>query len=164
MEPICDIPSPSPSPSPGPPKTKTLIKLLIDSHSHIHDDDYQVDNFLGVGVQVERVCLCSATQKEWPLVNALANKHAQRVLPCFGIHPWNAQQVQPSDESWQLELRKYLESCPNAIVGEIGVDKIRKNTFQSGHQQQVFDVQVNIACQLNKPINVHCVQAHGWVI
>uniref|UniRef100_A0A6B2LJY3 TatD related DNase n=1 Tax=Arcella intermedia TaxID=1963864 RepID=A0A6B2LJY3_9EUKA len=60
-----------------------------------------------------------------------------------------------------------MESCPRAVVGEIGVDKVYKangvNTFATGHQQQLFHIQVDLAIELKRPINVHCVQAHGWL-
>jgi len=150
------------------PPSSPSYDQVIDAHSHLHEDTNKIRNFLSKRMQVQQVCLCSATVKEWDFVYKLKLEFPNRVIPCFGVHPWNAHTVQAGDLTWQTSLHELLASCPNAILGEVGVDKVRKNvefgnTFQSGQQQLVFEAQVNIACQLNKPMNVHCVQAHGWL-
>jgi hypothetical protein len=50
---------------------------------------------------------------------------------------------------------------------KVGVDKASKAnnlgaTFNS-HQKEVFDIQFNLASELQRSINVHCVRAHGWL-
>jgi len=147
-----------------PPKERDrLLSLLYDSHSHLHEDTYKIFPFLSTIIKVKRVCLCSAIPGEWDLVFKLSTQFPSKTIPCFGVHPWNALRVQPTDQTWQIQLRQYLSNCPNAILGEVGVDKLKKESFKSGHQQLVFEAQVEIAIQLNKPMNVHCVQAHGWL-
>ncbi|KAL4911274.1 hypothetical protein BDW74DRAFT_172740 [Aspergillus multicolor] len=157
----------------------------------------------------------------------------QRILPCFGWHPWFSHQIiddtttpdneekspdeikkahyssvlKPApDEAFistlptpkplsQLlsETRSRLERFPSALVGEIGLDRafrlpqpwtpeehetrdggmtpgsregrrLSPHQVRPEHQKAVLEAQLRLAGELQRPVSVHSVQAHGGVI
>lgn len=78
---------------------------------------------------------------------------------------------------WYNNLRQRLIDHPNALVGEVGVDRVAKLlpggsiewqgvkptsvTCSIEHQIAVFDIQCKLARELNRGISVHCVQGQG---
>ncbi|KAL4752338.1 hypothetical protein BDW72DRAFT_192087 [Aspergillus terricola var. indicus] len=162
------------------------------------------------------------------------DEDAQRILPCFGWHPWFSHLIMddttpskdgqkdadedtkkshysqvlkpPSDEAFtsslptpkplsQLlsETRSRLQAFPTALVGEVGLDRAfrlpqpwtqeehdardggmtpgsregrRLSPYQvrPEHQKAVLEAQLRLAGELQRPVSVHSVQAHGAVI
>ncbi len=45
------------------------------------------------------------------------------------------------------------------FIGEIGLDFHKK--IPKALQKEVFEKQFKIACDLQRPVNIHCVRAHG---
>jgi len=112
------------------------------------------------------MCLCSATPMDWNLVSrALSSPQNYEIFGCFGVHPWHAQSVSVEDTTWTNTLSELLIKFPSSIVGEIGLDKAKAvASFKSGHQQKLFEIQFNIASVMRRPVNLHCVRAHGWLL
>jgi TatD DNase family protein len=98
------------------------------------------------------------TESDWASVDELARRHSW-VIPSFGVHPWYVANVSPD---WATELRRNLENWPMAGVGEIGLDR-----WIAGHdlnvQIPIFREQLAIACELQRPLTIHCVRAWGAV-
>lgn len=155
------------------------------------------------------------------------SNEAQRVLPCFGWHPWFSHQIvddtqpgpqqkeahytavlTPSPEDPEFmnllpapkllsslisETRERLRMFPNALVGEIGLDKSfrlpgvwtpqdlesRDDQLTPGsregrrlspykvkmeHQRTVLSAQLRLAGEMGRAVSVHSVQAHGAVL
>ncbi|KAL6231607.1 hypothetical protein BDW75DRAFT_38196 [Aspergillus navahoensis] len=162
------------------------------------------------------------------------HEDAQRILPCFGWHPWFSHQIMddqtPSKEGQKSvdedikkahysqvlkplpdeafisslpppkslsqllsETRSRLEAFPNALVGEIGLDRafrlpqpwtqeehdardgrmtpgsregrrLSPHQVRPEHQKAVLEAQLRLAGELQRPVSVHSVQAHGAVI
>lgn len=56
-----------------------------------------------------------------------------------------------------------MAAKPNVLaIGETGLDKLCDTDFSM--QQKVFDMQVQLAGQLNKPLIIHCVRAWDEVL
>ncbi|KAG2235294.1 TatD family [Thamnidium elegans] len=80
-------------------------------------------------------------------------------------------------DTWYNNLRQHLLDHPNALVGEIGVDRaakllpggsikwhgVKPTSVQCSieHQMSIFDIQCKLARELNRGISVHCVQGQG---
>jgi len=142
---------------------RRVIEELIDAHSHLQNDS----KLIRQTPRTFKTCLCTSTINEWEKTLNLTLNTPGAYLPCFGIHPWYAQEVDISDPEWIKRIETLVEICPHSLIGEIGVDKLYKahgvSYFKTGQQQKVFDIQVQLALRLQRPVNIHCVQAHGWL-
>jgi TatD DNase family protein len=91
----------------------------------------------------------------------LYNNFSQATFGHFcslGIHPWYIQ-----DYEKQFELLQKYALLPNVLaIGECGLDKICKSDFT--RQKTIFQAQVALALQLNKPLVLHCVRAFDEVL
>jgi TatD DNase family protein len=74
-----------------------------------------------------------------------------------GVNPWDADR----DINWN-EFEKFLSHKNCLAVGECGLDRLKgpRITFQ----KNVFTKQLDLACQYNKPVIIHCVRAFDELI
>jgi Tat protein secretion system quality control protein TatD with DNase activity len=163
------------------------------------------------------------------LVGETSQSQTDRIVPCFGWHPWFSHQItddtqatpntrktehyaavltpSPTDDLTFLdtlpdpkplsefisETRARLQQFPNALVGEIGLDKTfrlpgpwtpedidsRDEQITPGsregrrlthyrvkpeHQRSILKAQLQLAGEMNRAVSLHSVQAHGAVI
>ncbi len=130
---------------------------FIDCHLHLQDERLRpvLDDVLarardrGVGQ-----FLCNGTSPEdWQEVLDLAADR-EGVVPFLGLHPWF---VERFAGEWQELLRTKAVGTPCGI-GEIGLDR---HFVESGYteQEDVFEAQLELARELNRPAAVHCVKA-----
>lgn len=80
-------------------------------------------------------------------------------------------------DTWYNNLRQRLLDHPEALVGEVGVDRaakllpggsivwhdVKPTSVQCSieHQIAIFDIQCTLARELNRGMSVHCVQGQG---
>ncbi|EFA84463.1 hypothetical protein PPL_02496 [Heterostelium album PN500] len=136
--------------------------------------------------------LMGTTVPDWDRVNSYASVMGDRAIRCFGIHPWFVHLVHPPqslletnpagdptkmvmdsyptviDSSWPEKMKQLLLQHPDAMVGEIGVDKVTKCRATGKNEQEpqwvVFNRQIEIAAELNRLVSLHCVQLHGKLL
>lgn len=72
------------------------------------------------------------------------------------------------------EIRKNLLDFPNALVGEIGLDRavripydydatpriLTRFTIPFDHQLKILEAQLELAVELRRNVSMHCVKAH----
>lgn len=130
----------------------------IDAHNHLHDPrlgdlEPVLASMREVGIECSVVnATCEA---EWDQVAELARRHPDEILPAFGVHPWKAHLA---EDGWIERLATLLESMPNASIGEIGIDgwvESPDREVQSG----VFEAQLRLACEMDRPVTIHCLKA-----
>lgn len=93
---------------------------------------------------------------EWEEVTLLRNRFSTERKPfktAYGIHPMIAQQA--NDELF-AKLRAILKEDKWAMVGEAGIDK-RFPGYDDGSQDQVFLKQAELALELQRDLQIHCV-------
>uniref|UniRef100_N1QR95 Putative deoxyribonuclease tatdn3-A n=1 Tax=Aegilops tauschii TaxID=37682 RepID=N1QR95_AEGTA len=103
----------------------------------------------------------------------MAQEHPA-IIPCFGLHPWQDTLaaspgalllmlwVPERSPDWMDSLRQFFSETPEAAVGETGLDKgSHGKTIDFGEQVEVFERQLELAKELEKPVSVHCVRAFG---
>ncbi len=128
--------------------------FYTDAHLHLIDDT-ELARAVNAGVGAFAV---NATRPaDWDAVARLATRN-DKVIPCFGIHPWC---VADATTDWAQRLSDLLAQYPTAAVGEIGLDKT-KPLYDT--QLSVFTTCLNIAETLNRPAIVHCVKAWDKMI
>lgn len=70
-----------------------------------------------------------------------------------GVHPWYSEDAEP-----QLKFLKEVASDNRIVaIGEAGLDKLKGPSLDI--QQEVFEQQIQLSEQLQKPLIIHCVKA-----
>lgn len=125
---------------------------MFNAHVHLHPGF----------VPTTHCAINSTTTHEWAEVAKFAKKYPDLVTPNFGVHPWFAHDADLA--ATIQKLRYYLLKYPHAGVGEIGLDKSRGHKVSYPMQIGLFRAQLQLACQLNRVVTVHCVRAWRDVI
>ena len=133
---------------------------MIDCHLHLQDNKlyFQADEILDRirEVGVKALVVNGTEPGDWERVADLAERFPE-VIPFFGVHPWKVNGV---ESDWADCLRGYLDRFPGSGVGEVGLDKwIRDHDIEL--QKEIFGEQLAMACELKRPVSVHCLQAWG---
>ncbi len=80
----------------------------------------------------------------------------------YGIHPWALDNTDFQIEEAFVLLEERLKS-PNVLaLGEAGLDKIHKATFEQ--QNKLFERQIELSEALQKPMILHDVRSHNEII
>lgn len=140
----------------------------FDAHNHLQDAR------LGDARAVARVmrsagvsgAIVNATcQSDWNDIQALVawsmgDEDAPELLPAYGVHPWKAASVK---DGWLDDLSDYLATHPQASLGEIGLDGwVNEPDLET--QRPIFRAQLELACELHKPMTIHCLKAWGLLM
>jgi TatD DNase family protein len=98
---------------------------------------------------------CAAFPAEWgtPLPDDPA------IIRAYGIHPWAAAEA---TEVQLAELETLLRAQPHALVGEIGLDGLRKTANHGAQQTQMLLAQLALAERLSRPVILH--GARKWSV
>ena len=72
----------------------------------------------------------------------------------YGLHPWR---IENDYEKILEKLRVVAHDRRCIAIGECGLDKIKPIDFET--QIKVFETQIELANELDKPLIIHCVKA-----
>jgi len=159
-------------------KTKKVRQpMLIDTHAHINFNAYKDDG--------EEVIKRALAEDVW-LINVGAEKSTSRraveyarkyehgVFAAVGLHPGSLRAQEIEEEIGEKETVKFkieaeefdykyyknLAQEPKVVaIGEIGLDYYR-NPAKKELQKEVLLEQLGLAEKLNKPVLLHCREAH----
>ncbi|KAF9270711.1 Metallo-dependent hydrolase [Marasmius fiardii PR-910] len=185
-----------------------LNSHVIDVHCHPTDSDIPTESIEALEI---RICAMSTRREDQPLVRSLALSYPDKVIPCFGYHPWFTHRISlesvasskenhyrtlflPKDENESkvldelleslpdpitiddvlVDLRRNLEDFPNAMLGEVGLDrsfriaydyfasprKLTPFTIPLDHQLAILKAQIDVAIELRRNISLHSVKSH----
>ena len=130
--------------------------FIIDSHCHLDSLDYEqrhknvdevIDNAKARGVQ-HFISICT-TVGRFQAMQALTAHRPEVSLSC-GVHPLNVEE-EPFDYAKLLE---YVQDPRVVAVGETGLD-YHYTPETKALQQSLFEQQIDIAKQVNKPLVIH---------
>lgn len=137
--------------------------ILVDTHCHLQDTriagnlDFLLDEARAAGVR-GFVC-CGADEEDWGAVESLALSQ-KGVVPFFGLHPFYTAHRSPH---WERHLGELLSRCPEAGVGEVGLDGLdMRHSLED--QEKVLLVQLRLARELKRPLSLHCRKAWGRML
>ncbi|OWM66583.1 uncharacterized protein LOC116201026 [Punica granatum] len=138
---------------------------LFDSHCHLQDPRIlaRAPRLIELASNhgVVRFAVNGVHEKDWYLVKQMSEDFPCTV-PNFGLHPWYVLDRSPD---WFKTLKQLFEVTPTAAVGEIGLDKgSHGKKIDFDDQVQVFERQLELAKELNRPASVHCVRAFADVL
>lgn len=98
--------------------------------------------------------LCAVTRNDWPKVVAAA----PRMIPCLGVHPWYAHQVDAAQLAFDLD--EWLTLYPTADVGESGLDASSAHRDTLEQQRLLLHIHLGAAYRHERMIHLHGV--HAW--
>lgn len=128
---------------------------LIDTHVHINFDVFGSDleavqeRWRSAGV-VGLVHSC-VEPAEFPGILALAERFPELSI-AVGLHPLDADKWTSQTQTEILALAR--SDARVVAIGETGLDFYKAQNHQQ--QKQVFEAQLSIACELEKPVIIHC--------
>jgi TatD DNase family protein len=137
-----------------------MTPKLVDIHCHLNFPDFNKDReetikrTLDAGIWCINVGADLKTSEE---SIKLAEEH-EGIFATTGCHPHYA--------SEGFDTRYYKELARNekvVAIGECGLDNIRSRTSNS-LQREIFEKQIYLAAELNKPLMIHCRNAHEEVL
>ncbi len=127
---------------------------IIDTHAHYLAEDFGEELLPLIGslpsFGVEKIIAVGYNLPSSREEIALAHKF-DYVFAAAGIHPENCYEL-PAD--WEVQLRELLSDERICALGEIGLDYHYDNTVKS-IQSEVFERQLTIAKELDKPVIIH---------
>lgn len=80
----------------------------------------------------------------------------------YGIHPWEADKDDFQMEISLKKLEERLKSPTVLALGEAGLDKMHKASFE--RQIELFERQIDLSETLQKPMILHDVRSHNEII
>jgi len=135
---------------------------FVDAHIHLSDSEYKnrVDEIITIARQNDVVAMVTnSTDLETSKLSLkLAERYPGMVYAAAGIHPWNVNQLTPSELQETVGFISENAAIREKIVavGEIGLDpKYTKRKEQKEQQLRVFTEMVQLAEKLGLPIIVH---------
>jgi TatD DNase family protein len=137
----------------------------------------------GPSVALSGMAIMATHPQDFEAVTGLSNSLPDlypgvRVIPCYGVHPWFLHELDDShwalNESdvpmWLAEIESLVKDNPEATVGEIGLDGFHFRpdtgdlTSSLDKQVEAFELQMDLAARLQRPVSVHTVQCFGHLM
>ncbi|MNG86701.1 putative deoxyribonuclease YjjV [compost metagenome] len=140
---------------------------LIDTHTHLDFPDFDADRprLLADAAArgVERMVVLGVHEANFQRVWDLACAD-ERLFAALGLHPIYLDQHRPQH---LLQLRDWLERLRGdqrlCAVGEFGLDYFVE-TLDKQRQQELFEAQLQLACDFQLPALLHVRRSHAQVI
>lgn len=136
------------------------MKYVLDAHCHLAPDHHLPQLSTNVAIHIQGRILCGIRPAEWDAIARAADAWPG-TIPAFGIHPWNSADA---TGPWLDRLRSFLLKYPRAWLGEIGLDYLKADPASIPAQQEIFVKQLQLARELGRPVNIHCLKAHDDII
>lgn len=152
--------------------------LLIDTHAHVNFNDFKNDSnevvrrALDSGIWMINI---GSERKTSERAVRMAEEYEEGVYAAVGLHPShlieqdvereeNGETIKYKSKPEEFDYDFYLNLAKNKKVvgiGECGLDYFRNNdeSFKE-KQKEVFVKQLKLAREINKPIIIHCRDAH----
>ncbi len=160
--------------------------MFHDAHNHLQDawlTPHRAQMFIDLAqIPVRSAVVNGTAENDWPEVSAFCSSrslhsslHPQLLLrPSYGLHPW---QVGNASSHWRDTLRRHLDAEPQAVIGEIGLDRwiiegarpddsrlVGLQRASLDEQRAAFVWQLTLAAERNLPVTIHCIDAWGALL
>lgn len=146
----------------------TEASNLIDSHCHfdfeVFDKHRQQTLKECVDLDIDGIVIPGIEPTQWNRLIQLQNAHTSgcHLWIALGVHPWWQGSVTLSEVEFKSQLAEQLERSSAVAIGECGLDGSIEASVDS--QQPIFEWQLQIACEFNKPLIIHAHRAHNQVM
>ena len=134
------------------------IGANLTNASFRHDRDQVIANALKHGV--ERIIVTGTSIRGSQYALDLAKKYPDCLYATAGVHPHDSRHC---DEHTIASLKKLAQHDRVVAIGECGLD-YNRDFSPRPQQDQWFEEQVVLACQLNMPLFLHEREAHQRLV
>jgi len=138
--------------------------IWMDAHCHLSDSAFDNDREALyaelLANDIHGLVLAGTDPEDWQKQSALTLPAPLRIAKVFGIHPWNVDDMTPTELSRAVDqLEKSLGECHG--LGEMGLDYYRAKTTEERAKHKLwFDRQLELAKGRDHPLILHIVKAH----
>lgn len=141
---------------------------IFDIHSHLNFRDFNKDREEVIKRMQENgiwtICVGADKKTSQECVD-LAEKY-ENIFASVGLHPTDG------DENFSVDFYRELAKHPKVVaIGECGLDYYRNQASKKFKvesykeiQKEVFKKHIELALELNRPLMIHCRQAHDDLI
>lgn len=135
---------------------------LIDVHTHLDGLEISVDEAVQTAKDagIQRMITVGTNPTDLPIILELSKKYFPTISCTFGIHPHEA-------ALWNSQVRDWMAARAHdkevLAIGEIGLDYYYNNASQE-IQKKAFREQIELALDLNLPIEIHTRDAEADTI
>lgn len=142
-----------------------MVPELIDIHCHLDFPDFDKDR--------QEVIKKALNEKTWMITVGTSMEGSEKAVQIAGEHEgvWACVGVHPEDANKKIDIDalRELAGNPKAVaIGECGLDYFRCGTSDvpqiQENQKELFEKQIKLAIELNKPLMIHCRDAHNDVL
>ena len=155
--------------------------MLIDTHAHVNFNAYKDDGEVVLRRALDNkiwVINIGSEYRTSQRAVEMAEKYPEGVYAVIGLHPihlsseayhdrvdeYEEVDFIPAVEEYDVEKYQELAKSQKVVaIGEIGLDYFHAEDNKE-LQKKVFREQIDLACELNLPIMIHCRKAHDDVI
>lgn len=135
--------------------------MFVDAHNHLdfYKDSLNLNKALDI-ISCDNIKTlgCSMDLQSYLFTKDLSTRH-QNIIPCFGIHPWEAYKNYKKLDTFD----KYVKECK--IIGEVGLDYHWVSESEKfPYMKMVFEYFANKAKEYNKITNIHTKGAESEVL
>lgn len=136
---------------------------FFDIHSHLNFPDFKKDQEEVIKRMLDnniRTITVGTDKKTSEECVALSEKY-DGIFSAVGLHPTDRE-----NENFDTDYYRKLAENPNVVaIGECGLDYFRiKNQEARIRQIEIFKKQIELAVGLDKPLIIHCRDAHNEVL
>lgn len=139
-----------------------MIPKYFDIHSHLNFPDFDDDR--------EEVIKRTLDNGIWTIIVGTDFESSRKSIEIsekyeglfvsVGLHP-----TDKGNEIFDIEKYRELAKHPKVMaIGECGIDIFRREKDDLARQKDIFKQQIELAIELDKPLMIHCRDAHGDVL
>lgn len=136
--------------------------MMIDSHCHFDFDAFESDR-LDIWKRCQESGLTAllvpgVEPLQWGRAAELSEQ-LDDVFYAVGLHPWWITKQAYSHDAIERELRRQSQAAKCIAIGECGLDALKEPALSE--QLDVLRLHFELAIEVNLPVIIHCVKAHG---
>ena len=94
--------------------------MYFDAHLHLINEQELIQAYQK---NIKGFILNATKEDDWEKIISLSKKHPF-IYGAIGIHPWFIDSI---SHNWEKEMELYLKNNPSLMIGEIGLDGLKKD-------------------------------------
>lgn len=123
--------------------------MYFDAHLHLINEQELIQAYQK---NIKGFILNATKEDDWEKIISLSKKHPF-IYGAIGIHPWFIDSI---SHNWEKEMELYLKNNPSLMIGEIGLDGLKKDIKK---QEEIFLKSLYLAKKYQRIVHIHSVKS-----